>query len=170
MFVLLTGSRLLVDQPTSKFGEALRGQVEERLAFFETGAPPSKNVDAIRKVIDALAEEDDEDEEMADAEPIMTTLEATPKKDKKKKRKSEAMDVDEDDEDESEPVKKVKLSKDEKKALKKAKKEVRKAEEALAVGDVSCPLHDRCKLLIHSAQGDAPKKEKKAKKEKKVKA
>ncbi|KAF7980667.1 hypothetical protein HWV62_37089 [Athelia sp. TMB] len=141
------------DVPTSKFGEALRGQVEERLAFFETGAPPSKNVDAIRKVLDALAEEDDdEDAEMADAEPIMTTLEATPKKEKKKKRKSEAMDVDED-EDESEPVKKVKLSKDEKKALKKAKKEARKAEEAAAEDTVP-----------------KKKKEKKEKKEKKVKA
>jgi len=28
-----------LDNPTAKFGEALRGQVEERLAFFEVGGP-----------------------------------------------------------------------------------------------------------------------------------
>ncbi|KAJ7582914.1 hypothetical protein C8J56DRAFT_236083 [Mycena floridula] len=46
------------DAPTAKFGEALRAQVEERLNFFETGAPPSKNADAIRKVLDELALEE----------------------------------------------------------------------------------------------------------------
>ena len=45
------------------FGEALRQQVEERLNFFETGAPPSKNADAIRKVLDQLALDDDDDED-----------------------------------------------------------------------------------------------------------
>jgi len=75
-------------------GDALRAQVEERLNFFETGAPPSKNADAIRRVLDDLALEDgdeDADEEMADAEPILTTLEPTPRKEKKKKRKSESL-------------------------------------------------------------------------------
>ncbi|KAH9985851.1 Nop-domain-containing protein [Russula vinacea] len=59
------------ETPTPKFGEALRQQVEERLAFFETGAPPGKNADAIRKVIDQLAlEKEDEDEDMGDVEPL----------------------------------------------------------------------------------------------------
>ena len=31
------------EAPTTKFGEALRGQVEERLEFYATGAPPTKN-------------------------------------------------------------------------------------------------------------------------------
>ena len=164
MFCWLTRPRLFSDVPTSKFGEALRGQVEERLAFFETGAPPSKNVDAIRKVLDALAEEDDdEDAEMADAEPIMTTLEATPKE-KKKKRKSDAMDVD-DEEDESEPVKKVKLSKDEKKALKKAKKEARKAEEAAAEVDVSFMTQDPWYSLIDFNPGRCTKEEERKERE-----
>ena len=118
------------ENPTAKFGEALRAQVEERLNFFETGAPPSKNADAIRKVLDALAlEEDDDDDDDGmdvDAAPL-TSLEAEPKKEKKKKRKSESMEVDEDEED-SHTSKKVKLSKEEKKALKKAKKEKAKAE------------------------------------------
>ncbi|KAH7885485.1 Nop-domain-containing protein [Phlebopus sp. FC_14] len=100
------------DHPTPKFGEALRAQVEERLNFFETGAPPSKNADAIRKVLDSLALEEDEDEdeqeeepgprngdgdvEMNDAsepepEPILPLIEASPapKKDKKKKKEKE---------------------------------------------------------------------------------
>ncbi|KIJ64577.1 hypothetical protein HYDPIDRAFT_111940 [Hydnomerulius pinastri MD-312] len=137
------------DNPSPKFGEALRAQVDERLNFFETGAPPSKNADAIRKVLDSLALEDDEDEdaEMDDAEPILPLIEASPKpkKDKKKKRTSDDMDVDEDEQ----PAKKVKLSKEEKKALKKAAKAAQKEEAA-------------------AAQDGAPKKEKE-KKEKKEK-
>ena len=31
------------EQPTSKFGEALRGQVEERLKFYDAGVAPEKN-------------------------------------------------------------------------------------------------------------------------------
>lgn len=39
------------DIPTAKFGEALRGQVEERLDFYEKGTQPTKNVDVMAKVI-----------------------------------------------------------------------------------------------------------------------
>jgi nucleolar protein 56 len=127
----------ILDVPTSKFGDALRAQVEERLNFFETGAPPSKNADAIRRVLDDLAmENDDEDVDEEMAEPILTTLEPTPKKEKKKKRKSEAMEVDGDEDDEAHPVKKVKLSKEDKKALKRAKKEKKEAMKAAAGTDV----------------------------------
>jgi nucleolar protein 56 len=111
------------DTPTSKFGEALRAQVEERLNFFETGAPPSKNVDAIRKVLDELAL--DEEEEGDGEEPVLTTLEVTPKKEKKK-RKRDAMDVDGEEEVSAE---KSKLSKEERKALKRAKKEAKEEKE-----------------------------------------
>ncbi|KIY51519.1 Nop-domain-containing protein [Fistulina hepatica ATCC 64428] len=110
------------DNPSSKFGEALRAQVEERLNFFETGAPPSKNADAIRKVLEDLALHEDEDVDEDGDAPIadaaaLTTLVPTPKKEKRK-RKSNDMDIDE----EAQPSKKVKLSKEEKKALKKAAK------------------------------------------------
>ena len=59
------------DVPTKKFGEALRAQVEERLNFFETGAPVSKNSDAIQKALTAIAadlgdDEDDDDDEEGD--------------------------------------------------------------------------------------------------------
>ncbi|KZT09171.1 Nop-domain-containing protein [Laetiporus sulphureus 93-53] len=112
------------DKPSPLFGEALRQQVEERLNFFETGAPPSKNADAIRKVLDQLAlEEEEEEEEEAPALPL---VEPTPKKDKKSKKRKGSDEIDAD-EIEGSPAKKPKLSKEEKKALKKAKKEKEKA-------------------------------------------
>ena len=108
---------------------ALRQQVEERLAFFETGAAPGKNADAIRKVLDELAldEKQDEDEEMDDAERALPLAEAEPPKKHKKEKKRKLDEMDEDEED-GEPVKKVKLSKEEKKALKKEKKRERERE------------------------------------------
>jgi nucleolar protein 56 len=77
--------------PTNKFGEALRAQVEERLNFFEvrkrpfdslradgfsqTGAPVSKNSDAIQKALTAIAadlgdDEDDDDDEEGDVDAV----------------------------------------------------------------------------------------------------
>ncbi|KAI8057951.1 hypothetical protein BDF22DRAFT_663021 [Syncephalis plumigaleata] len=84
--------------PTTKFGDAMRKQVEDRLAFYETGAPPSKNADTMEAVIAELhADKDDVMEDvMEDAEDVKS-----PKKDKKKKKKAkktedddEAMEVD----------------------------------------------------------------------------
>lgn len=37
------------DAPSTKFGEVLHNQVEERLQFYETGKPPAKNADAMAK-------------------------------------------------------------------------------------------------------------------------
>jgi nucleolar protein 56 len=75
---------------------------------------------------------------MADAVPALPLIEAESpkKKDKKKKRKLDEMKLDEDED--GEPVKKVKLSKEEKKALKKEKKRERKleAKDATEVGTV----------------------------------
>ncbi len=42
------------DIPTSKFGEVMRKQVEERLDFYETGAPPMKNAEAMQQAMDAV--------------------------------------------------------------------------------------------------------------------
>jgi len=159
------------DKPSVKFGEALRDQVEERLKFFETGEPPSKNADAIRKALEAIAL-DDEDEEGSDEDEdegdmkiddsprkdaagfsILPLIEVSPPvqpspKKKSKKRKGDDMDVDRTGEEEEEvPRKKVKLSKEEKKALKKELKRKRKEEE--------------------KAASESPKKEKKGKKKEK---
>ncbi|KAK9384615.1 hypothetical protein V1515DRAFT_575994 [Lipomyces mesembrius] len=48
------------DTPTTKFGEVLKKQVEERLNFYETGAPPTKNSDAMKAAIGATQELMDE--------------------------------------------------------------------------------------------------------------
>lgn len=150
------------DTPTPKFGEALRQQVEERLTFFESGAPPGKNADAIRKVLDQLElekeEEGEEDNMMEGVEQALPLIEAEPprkkykskkdKKDKKKKRKLDEMemdvDVDEDDGAGDVPVKKVKLSKEEKKALKKEKRLKQTEEGAGALAEVSDGLSVVC--------------------------
>ena len=37
--------------PTTTFGSKLREQIEERLAFFETGNTPRKNLDVMKEAI-----------------------------------------------------------------------------------------------------------------------
>ena len=46
------------DVPTTKFGEKLKEQVEERLTFFETGATPRKNIDVMKEAISEAATEE----------------------------------------------------------------------------------------------------------------
>jgi nucleolar protein 56 len=48
------------DSPTTVFGEALRKQVEERLAFYDTGAAPMKNADAMRQALNKYGENAEE--------------------------------------------------------------------------------------------------------------
>ena len=69
------------EKATAKFGEKLRDQVEERLAFYETGAAPKRNAVVMQGVVDALKAED---EGAAGGEGAR----------KGKKRKSEASTVD----------------------------------------------------------------------------
>merc|ERR1719382_1373334 len=45
------------DSPTSKFGEKLHEQVEQRLRFYDTGEPPQKNVVAMQEVLTELRAE-----------------------------------------------------------------------------------------------------------------
>ena len=45
---------LIADTPSTKFGEKLKEQVEERLTFFETGATPRKNIDVMKEAISEL--------------------------------------------------------------------------------------------------------------------
>jgi nucleolar protein 56 len=74
-----------LDTPTSVFGEKLRDQVEERLAFYDTGNTPRKNVDVMAEA-----------KAQADAESGVETKKS--KKDKKKSKKSKAA-ADEDEEE-----------------------------------------------------------------------
>jgi len=116
------------EAPSTKFGEVLHMQVEERLAFYETGKPTTKNSDAMRKAIAAIeeaagdlmdvdAEEDDkedveadEEEDSADKKKALKTSSKVDKKKKKKDKKSKSEDVE----------------KAAKKAAKKAEKEEKK--------------------------------------------
>jgi len=63
--------------PTDKFGEKMKGQVEERLNFLNTGKATAKNVDVMEEVINELKK----DNLYFDSE------KALKKKSKKKKRK-----------------------------------------------------------------------------------
>jgi len=93
------------DAPTTKFGEGLRAQVEERLAFYETGKAPRKNLDVMREVIAAeAAETEGGDGKKRKAEEGEDGDDSK----KKKKKKSE---------------KKEKKKKSEKKEKKKSKKD-----------------------------------------------
>jgi len=92
------------ETPSSKYGEALRQQVEERLEFYATGAAPTKNSDAMQSAMDAtLADinvnvpKDDapsRDIEMLDMPDRTVSDEKTKKKrskeEKKKRKQAEA--------------------------------------------------------------------------------
>merc|ERR1719502_1374086 len=45
------------EEPTNKFGEKLKEQVEERLRFYDSGEAPRKNVDCMKEVMDELRAE-----------------------------------------------------------------------------------------------------------------
>lgn len=112
------------DAPSTKFGEVLHMQVEERLAFYETGKPTTKNSDAMRKAIAAMEEaagdlmdvdaDDDADEE-EDEEPV----EPVKPKEKSKSAKKEKKDK-------KDKSKSKSKADDVEKAAKKAAKEAKK--------------------------------------------
>ncbi|KAI1763210.1 Nop domain-containing protein [Hypoxylon sp. FL1150] len=85
------------EQPSKKFGDALRQQVEDRLEFYASGKTPSKNAEVMdRAMADILADGQSLaiDTEMIDA-PLPPNA-ATPKKEKKSKDKKEKKEKKED--------------------------------------------------------------------------
>ncbi|CAE6505851.1 unnamed protein product [Rhizoctonia solani] len=127
------------DVPTAKFGDALRAQVEERLKFFETGEAPTKNSEAMRKVLESIGmdedDEDDEDEEMSPVEGVSAVPDVMvnpPKKEKKKRKAEEVIELDESEE----PPAKVKKSKEEKKKDKEERKKDKKEKKRKEVEEV----------------------------------
>jgi len=89
------------EQPTSKFGEALKDQLEERLKFVANGVKPRKNKDAMNEVIAELKSEglfygdkvqvkkeagDDEEAEASEGEADEKKKSKKDKKDKKEKK------------------------------------------------------------------------------------
>ena len=116
------GSRVdcFSEAPTSKFGESLKEQMEERLNFLAKGTKPRKNKEVMGEVIEELRKEglfygdkvrvaksgdaDDSDEE---------DTKKADKKDKKKDKKRKHSEVEKDDSEvEEKPKKKKKKSKD----------------------------------------------------------
>jgi len=151
------------DAPTTKFGEALRAQVDERLAFYETGSQPTKNSAAMSAVLDVLRKE------AADGAVVEVEAEADvsrkDKKDKKsKKRKSEAV----------EPMEGVVVN-DEEVALEPAEKKVNKSKK-IKVSDVpgaplsaAAPAETTADISMADVNPDASAAEKKQKKKDKKK-
>lgn len=78
---------------TSKYGEKMREQVEERLKFFDSGTTPRKNIDVMTQVAAELAEEA---ERSAPKKAETSEAKKTPEK-KKKKKKSKTPDDDDDE-------------------------------------------------------------------------
>ncbi|RDA88574.1 hypothetical protein CP532_5832 [Ophiocordyceps camponoti-leonardi (nom. inval.)] len=75
-------------EPSTRYGEAFKAQVNERLEFYATGKTPRKNLAVVNDVISAMGDADkDSDDEMEDA-PVPTSA----KKEKKKKEKKEKKD------------------------------------------------------------------------------
>ena len=105
-----------IDSPTNKFGESLKGQVEERLAFFENGTTPSKNADVMKKVIDGLKSE--EVVVAGGKRKAEVDVEESPKKKSKKEKKSKKSVTAETVVEEEPVVEKKKKSKKEKKEKK----------------------------------------------------
>lgn len=94
---------------TTKFGEALKEQVEERLTFYETGQAPKKNLDVMRAVIGSLpsagGKRKADDGEGGDKKKA--------KKEKKSKKAAAAADSPKADKKKSKKEKKSKKSKKE---------------------------------------------------------
>jgi len=107
------------DVPTTVFGEHLRGQVENRLKFYETGEKPEKNADVMAKaeveagVVRAKLAKKEKKLKKKQGE----STDETEEKPSKKRRKEEAKAVEEDAEPEETPKKKKKKKKNKEHSL-----------------------------------------------------
>jgi len=117
------------DAPTSKFGESLKDQMEERLKFLGSGVKPRKNKEVMGKVIDELKKEGlfygdkirvkREEGDVQEDAPVEAEDAAEPKAEKKSKKdkKRKHSDV----QAEAEEVAEVEEVKPKKKKSKKSK-------------------------------------------------
>ncbi|KAL5083752.1 hypothetical protein Trisim1_000956 [Trichoderma cf. simile WF8] len=90
-------------EPSTRFGDAFKQQVDERLEFYATGKRPTKNSDVIKSVMESLGDAGETfDEDMIDAPDAAASKKEKKdkKKDKKeKKEKKEKKRKHEEDED-----------------------------------------------------------------------
>ena len=99
--------------PTSKYGDRLKDQVEERLRFYDSGEAPRKNIDVMKQVMEELRAEGKLPAEGGDDEAAKKAA-----KKAEKKRKSEGGG---EEEKEEKKAKKDKGDKKEKKDKKDKK-------------------------------------------------
>jgi len=140
------------DFTTSKFGEKMRDQVEERLSFYETGAAPKRNVDAMKEVLAEVAPL----MAKASAEAAATTRGAAVADDAAPKSAKKA--------------KKEKKVKSEKKSKKRSRDEDESGDEAGAAAAAAAADSDSSDAKVESSAKKARKSDKKDKKDKKVKS
>ncbi|KAG9251052.1 uncharacterized protein F5Z01DRAFT_712952, partial [Emericellopsis atlantica] len=113
------------DEPSTKWGKALKQQIEDRLQFYATGKRPAKNVDVMSGVesLGDLAEGADLDEEMEDADDVQVITEKKSKKDKKdKKEKKDKKDKKRKLQEDEETATPMEVDGEEKKKKKKKSK------------------------------------------------
>lgn len=118
------------ETPTSKFGEGLKDQVEERLKFVTSGTKPRKNKEAMAEVLDELKKEglyfgakvqvtktadddaavgsDSEEETKKSKKDKKAKKEKKEKKEKKDKKRKREADSEESEAEEAKPKKKSK--------------------------------------------------------------
>jgi len=138
------------ETPSTRFGEALKAQVEERLEFYASGAVPTKNADAMKSAMDAVLGDINIDDVSAAIVPAVDTdmVDVLPG--------NNSLAIGED-------KKAKKLAKKEKKLQKEAKREVAKRDDAV---DVKGAGEKKIKKSKRAADGDDSDGEKKKKKKK----
>jgi len=112
--------------PTTKFGEALRDQVEERIAFYAEGKTPSKNIDVMKRVMDdvlANVNVPDPTAEAAEEEDAVAGVTAQATEQKLRKEKKEKKEKKENKEKKEKRKHDVDADGEKKKKKKKSKHE-----------------------------------------------
>jgi len=82
---------------TSKFGEKLKEQVEERLKFYDTGIAPKKNIDVMKEVIQEVIDEGLAMESKEKIDKMDLEQSKKPKKPKKSKKLEKSDDMEEEE-------------------------------------------------------------------------
>ncbi|NXN26426.1 NOP56 protein, partial [Nycticryphes semicollaris] len=161
--------------PTSVFGDKLREQVEERLAFYETGEPPRKNLEVMKEAVVEASEV------VAEVKRKQEKKEKKKKKrEKEKKREKQRMEalaaaaeensMLETEENNIEPKKKKKKKQQQQELEAESEQEVEAASEPEENGleEEVLPKKKR-KLMVEADQEEEEKKKKKKKKKEKAK-
>ncbi|KAG4304281.1 hypothetical protein PORY_002256 [Pneumocystis oryctolagi] len=114
------------DMPTTRFGEILKEQVEERLAFYETGSTVTKNSTAMKRAMDLVLSENTEKLNTNDTNKNITEESQNDKESDKEKKKEKKKDKEKKKEKKKDKEEKKKKKKDKEKKREKEKKKEKK--------------------------------------------